>query len=872
MTARIFNGQFYGHILPEIMRNTCNSMQLANPTSQTWHGELPLSQLYEALATDGTGLDKQEAARRLQSVRRNEHHPAGRLRKILAILVNQFRSPLVLLLLVAVVLSAFLGEVSDTLIIGCIILASGLLSFWQEFKAGKAVEKLQKLISQKSRVFRDSAELTIDAADVVAGDLVLLRAGDIIPADCRIIDSNELHVNESSLTGESFPAEKMPGQLNGQTALSGSFNCLWQGTSVISGTGRALVVRTGLDTVFGKLRESLSETSETAFEHGIRGFGYFLLQITTVLTLVILAVNIYFGKPLIDSVLFSLALAVGMAPELLPAIMTVSMSSAAARMMERKVIVKKLSSIFNLGEVTVLCTDKTGTVTEGAVRVCGAVDAEGNSQKQLHLYAYLNALMQQGFANPIDEALVELGLDTRGFRRLNEVPYDFIRKRLTVLTGHQDGNLMISKGAFENILEACSKVRTGQGVDIPLDQAYRRQLFQRYQAYAEQGYRVLGIAIKPTELDHITRNDEREMSFAGYLLLEDPLKASSLTSVHRLMDLGVTVKIITGDNRFAAMHIAQKLGIASDRVLTGPQLDELSPEAFLQRVMGTAVYAEIEPHQKVRIVKALREAGAVTAYIGDGINDVAAINAADAGISTHNAVDVAKQAADFVLMEKDLSVLADGIVEGRKSFANSMKYIFISTGATFGNMFSVAGASLLLPFLPMLPKQILLTNFITDLPALAIASDAVDPQQTSRPGKWSMSLIRRFMVVFGLHSSFFDFVTFYVLYYKLHLTGAAFRTGWFLESVITELLILLIVRTQGPFLSSKPSKVLVWLTVGALSVTLLLPISPLAKTMGFLVMSVKELSWIGFILVAYIVTADLLKVWFFRRVKKAAQH
>lgn len=854
-----------------MIRSTFGSIQLADPEPEIRVGEASLPELLGQLATDGGGLDGPQAASRLQSLRGNGHKPAGSLRKILAILVNQFRSPLVLLLVVAVVLSAFLGEVSDTLIIGCIILASGLLSFWQEFKAGRAVEKLQKLISQKSRVFRENAELTIDAADVVPGDLVLLRAGDIIPADCRIIDSNELHVNESSLTGESFPAEKMPGQLTGQTALSDSFNCLWQGTSVISGTGRALVVRTGAHTVFGKLRESLSETSETAFEHGIRGFGYFLLQITTVLTLVILAVNVYFGKPLIDSVLFSLALAVGMAPELLPAIMTVSMSSAATRMMQRKVIVKKLSSIFNLGEVTVLCTDKTGTVTEGTVRVCDAVDAEGNSRKQLHLYAYLNALMQQGFANPIDQALIQVPMDVRGYMRLNEVPYDFIRKRLTVLAGRQDGNLMISKGAFENILEVCSKVLDGKGSSVDLDEPRRLRLFQRYQAYSEQGYRVLGIAIRQTKLAHIDRGDESEMSFAGYLLLEDPLKASSLGSMRRLMDLGVSVKIITGDNRFAAMHIAQKLGIESDRVLTGAELDELSPEAFQRRALGIAVYAQIEPHQKVRIVKALRQAGAVTAYMGDGINDVAAINASDAGISTHNAVDVAKQAADFVLMEKDLSVLADGILEGRKSFANSMKYIFISTGATFGNMFSVAGASLLLPFLPMLPKQILLTNFITDFPALTIASDAVDPEQTARPGKWSMGLIRQFMVVFGLHSSFFDFVTFYVLYYKLHLKGAAFRTGWFLESVITELLILLIVRTQGPFLNSKPSKVLIWFTLGALIFTLLLPISPLAGVMGFAFMSGEELSWIGCILIAYVITADFLKVSFFRRGKKRAR-
>jgi Mg2+-importing ATPase len=840
-------------------------MSAADSISQIQLGEIPLPALYQALDTDGNGLNNGQAEERLQRARANKPRSGRQSPRALSTLIHQFKSPLVLLLVVAVVLSAFLGEVSDTLIIGCIILASGLLSFWQEFKAGKAVEKLQKLISQKSTVLRDGIEQVIDAQQVVPADLILVKAGDIIPADCRIIDSNELHVNESSLTGESFPAEKMAGQISSRTALSDSFNCLWQGTNVISGTGKAVVVRTGGDTVFGKLRASLSDNPETAFERGIRGFGYFLLQITTVLTLVILAVNVYFGKPLIDSVLFSLALAVGMAPELLPAIMTVAMSKAAARMMERKVIVKKLSSIFNLGEVTVLCTDKTGTITEGSVRVCDAVDAAGKSCQHLRQYAYLNAVMQQGFANPIDQALADLALGENGYRRLNEVPYDFIRKRVTVLAASDKGNVMISKGALESILEVCSLLEIEMGATIQLDQAHRTSLLGQYQAYCEQGYRVLGIAVKNTELGHITRADESEMSFAGFLLLEDPLKASSLASLQKLRALDVEVKIITGDNRFAAAHIARTLAIESDRILTGPDLDNLSEEAFGQRVMNIAVFAEIEPHQKVRVVKALREQGAVTAYIGDGINDVAAINAADAGISTDNAVDVAKQAADFVLIEKDLSVLADGILEGRKSFANSMKYIFITTGATFGNMFSMAGASLLLPFLPMLPKQILLTNFITDFPALAIASDHVDSQQTTGAGKWNMGMIRRFMVVFGLHSSFFDFLTFYVLYFHLQLSGAAFRTGWFMESVVTELLILLVVRSRRPFLASRPSNSLFWLTFAALAVTVILPASPMANQLGFARIAPGEAAWIFGILVAYVISADLLKVRFFSR-------
>ncbi|SKB43249.1 magnesium-translocating P-type ATPase [Dyadobacter psychrophilus] len=824
---------------------------------------LPISTVFDLLDSNLHGLNE-DIVRDRQKQNLKENIGDSELKKGLKIFIRQFTSPLVLLLVIAVLLSAILGEISDTLIIFSILVVTGLLSFWQELHAGKAVEKLREMIEIKSLVVRDGKEELVNTTKIVPGDILRLKAGDIIAADCRIIESNELHVNESSLTGESYPAEKMAGITDESAPLAKTFNCLWEGTNVVSGTATVVAVYTGNDTLFGKIAASLSDTHETAFEKGIKQFGYFLLQITAALTLIIFAINIYFHKPLLDSLLFSLALAVGMAPELLPAIMTVAMSSGATRMMKKKVIVKKLSSIFNLGEVNVLCSDKTGTITEGTVVAKDFVDVYGKPDDQVRLIAFLNASMQKGFANPVDQAICALDLDTCGFVKLGEIPYDFIRKRLSVLVGFEDKITIISKGALANILEVCEFVKSETGELQPLDKQMRSHINARFEAFSKEGFRVLGIASKLFSSGKMIREDEKEMTFMGYLLLEDPLKESSMASIGRLRDMQVQFKIITGDNRYAAAHIAQKLGVSQPQILTGDELNKMSPEALLNRALKTDVFSEIEPHQKVRIVKALQTAKRVVAYMGDGINDVAAINAADAGISTSNAVDAAKQAADFVLLEKDLSVLADGIQEGRKSFANSMKYIFITTGATFGNMFSVAAASLFLPFLPMLPKQILLTNFITDLPALAIASDNVDQQQLASPGRWNMKLIRNFMIVFGLHSSVFDFLTFYVLYFYFHLTGAAFRTGWFLESVITELLILLVIRTKVSFFRSKPGKLLLLITVFALILAIYLPWSPFALSLGLTGVPFAQVLVLLGILTAYMITADWLKVWFFQ--------
>jgi len=827
------------------------------------YSSVPINELYNRLQSSDKGLVAEVAEKRMKE-QLKFYKSESRFKKEMKLLIRQFTNPLVLLLVIAVILSALLGQSSDSIIILFIVLTTGFLGFWQESNAGRAMEKLRSLIEMKHTVLRAGLPAQLPTQEIVPGDIILLNAGDIIPADCRIVESNELHVNESSLTGESFPVEKSEGETDDKWPIAKKFNCLWQGTNVISGMATAIAVQTGSQTVFGHMAHSIGQTPETAFEKGIKHFGFFLLRITVFLSIIILLTNLYFRKPFFDSVLFSLALAVGMAPELLPAIMTFAMSAGAKRMSKKKVIVKKLSCIFNFGEVDVLCTDKTGTITEGNVVVKDILDVCGKANDRLQLYAFLNATLQNGFTNPIDQAITALNIPIGGYEKINEVPYDFIRKRLTVAVQYKGERFFITKGAFKNILEVCSSFETESGSIEIISDELRTNLENKFIGYSEEGYRVLGLSYKQTQADKINRNDENEMVFLGFILLEDPLKDDASASILRLEELHIKVKVITGDNRFAAFHAAKKIGVQNPSILTGDEMNKLYPEALIVKARDTDIFAEIEPNQKELIIKALQKSNLTVAYIGDGINDVTAINAADIGVSTNNAADIAKEAADFVLLEKDLLVLADGIHEGRKSFLNSMKYIFITTGATFGNMFSVAGASLFLPFLPMLPKQILLTNLITDLPFLTIASDHVDEEQLQRPGKWNLRLIRNFMIVFGLHSSVFDFITFYMLYIYFRLPESAFRTGWFLESAITELLILFIVRTKKSFIKSKPGRLLLITAVTAFIITVYLPFSPFANLLGFSIAHPQQIMVIALILVTYVVTADLLKIVFFR--------
>lgn len=786
--------------------------------------------------------------------------------KDIKLFIRQFESPMMLLLIGAVALSAFLGDYSDVFIILFIVLSTGLLSFFQERNAGKVVEKLQSMLSLKSTVLRDGKETQTDSDKVVAGDMILLKAGDMIPADCILIEENELHVNEASLTGESFPVKKEVGQLAADTELSKRYNSIWEGSNIVSGNAKALVINTGSNTVFGEIADSITKVNETAFEKGIKDFGYFLMKITLFLSIFILIINLLNHKNIVESALFALALAVGMAPELLPAITTIAMSAGAKRMLAKKVIVKKLSSIQNLGEVNLLCTDKTGTITEGVIKVAYLQNAFGEKSDFVGQLAYWNAALESGYENPIDAALKALPqYTTENVQKLGEVPYDFVRKRLSIALKNNHGNILVSKGAVPQVLSVCTNVQLADQsiADINL---YLKQIEERFEQYGENGLRAIGVAFKNLDKDSITLQDENDMTFAGFILLEDPIKAGITETISELDKLKVGLKIITGDNKNVAHAIGERIGFKNPKIMTGQELANTSSEALPQLIKQVNVFAEVEPQQKEMIIRSLRKNFAV-AYIGDGINDVSAINAADVGISVSNAVDVAREAADFVLMEKDLMVLADGMKEGRKTFANTLKYIFINTGSTFGNMFSVAFASLVLPFLPMLPKQILLTNFITDFPYLSVASDNVDEEQLDRPGVWNLKLIRNYMIVFGIHSSLFDIITFLTLLYVLKVKESAFQTGWFVESILTELFILFIIRTRKNFFKSQPSQSLLYLSLLGLIITIALLYMPFAAYLGLTPLPFYYLGMMLFIVLLYVITADWLKIWFFKKYK-----
>jgi Mg2+-importing ATPase len=641
------------------------------------------------------------------------------------------------------------------------------------------------------------------------------------------------------------------------------------GTHVVSGSATALVVRTGKETEFGKVSERLKlRPLETEFEHGIRRFGYFLMEVTLLLVVAIFAINVYLARPVLDSFLFSLALAVGLTPQLLPAIISINLSHGAKQMAQNKVIVKRLASIENFGSMNVLCSDKTGTLTEGTVHVQSALDVDGAPSDKVLLHAYINAFYETGFTNPIDEAIrAHRQFDLSGYQKQDEIPYDFLRKRLSILVSHEGTHLMVTKGALMDVLGVCSSAETAGGsvVDIA---TVRDRIQQHFEEFSNKGFRTLGVAFKNMGSEsRISKDHEAGMTFSGFLVLFDPPKARIIDTITSLKNLGVTLKVITGDNHLVAANVSEQMGLKNRQILTGRELGQLSDAALLERVSEVNIFAEIEPNQKERIILALRKAGNVVGYMGDGINDASALHAADVGISVDSAVDVAKDAADIVLLEKDLGVLVQGVREGRGTFANTLKYVFMATSANFGNMFSMAGVSLVLPFLPLLPKQILLTNMLTDFPEMTIATDSVDDEMVNYPRRWNIKVIRQFMITFGIVSSVFDFLTFGALLLLLHATQVQFRTGWFLESVVSASLIVLVIRSRKPFYKSRPGKYLLRTTLSIVAVTLALPFTPLAEVFGFSPLPIPFLLFIGIIVLLYIITAEAAKRVFYKRVK-----
>jgi Mg2+-importing ATPase len=834
-----------------------------NPTF--WH--TPIETLLTQLGTTSRGLSSAEAKARLTQTAKNKlntrrRSPAWRL------LLAQFESPIILILLFATVLSFFVHDHVGALIILAIVLVSGLLGFWQEHGAANAVEKLLALVQVKTTVLRDSKTIQVPATEIVPGDVITLQSGSSIPGDSLILESNDLFINEASLTGETYPVEKSPAILPAETPLNARSNTLFMGTNVVSGSATAVTVLTGRDTEFGQVSAHLQlKPPETEFESGIRHFGYLLMEVTLFLVIGIFAVNVYLARPVLDSFLFALALAVGLTPQLLPAIISINLAHGARNMAERKVIVKRLASIENFGSMNVLCSDKTGTLTEGVVTVQGAFDINGKDNTKVLLHAYLNASFETGFANPIDQAIRSFKpFDISSYQKVGEVPYDFIRKRLSIVIDNADARLMVTKGALSNVLDVCSLAETPSGV-VDLAEA-RETIDQHFARFSSQGLRTLGIAYRSWETsESAIPRQESAMTFLGFIVLADPPKPDIVETIGALRNLGVTLKMITGDNRLVAAHVGQQVGLSNAKVLSGPELYHLSDEALRHRVLQTDIFAEIEPNQKERIILALKKAGNVVGYMGDGINDASALHAADVGISVSSAVDVAKEAADIVLLEQDLKVLLQGVRGGRETFANTLKYVFMATSANFGNMFSMAGASLFLPFLPLLPKQVLLTNFLTDFPEMTIATDAVDAESLEQPRRWNIDFIRRFMLSFGIISSVFDYLTFGILLFLLHAKPTEFRTGWFIESVISASVIVLVIRTKRPFYQSKPGRALMGTTLLIVVLTVILPFTPLGRIFGFGPIPPSFLLALGVIMVLYISLAEIAKHYFYRFVR-----
>lgn len=820
--------------------------------------------LLKVLDATAGGLSTAEAARRLTETGPNTL--AGHVTPMwLQLLVSRFTSPLVLILIVAAGVSLAVRQWLDAWIVLGIVVLTAVLSFVQEYRAAAAVQALRQRVAVSAQVLRDGGMQKLPVESIVPGDIVELSAGSLVPADARVLEARDCYVSQAMLTGESLPVAKQPGECPGGASLAQRDNSVFMGTSVRSGWARAIVVETGMRTVFGGIAERLRRRPlETEFELGLRRLGNFLVRLMLTVVIVVLAANIVLHRPMIDTLLFAAALAVGLSPELLPAILTVTLSHGARAMAREGVIVKRLNAIENLGSMDVLCTDKTGTLTNGVIALDAAIDPDGSPSKEVLHFAAMNAVMQAGIHNALDDAIKERatadGIDVQATEKIGEIPFDFQRRRLGVVARLDGGDaVLVTKGAVANVLDACTRVSTEAG-DATMDDARKADATARFIAWSEQGYRVLALARRRVDVrDHYDARDEADMTLLGFLLFFDAPDPQVAATLAGLQALGVQVKIVTGDNRYVARHVARSIGMPVQEEMTGEALRQLNNDALWHRASKTTLFAEIEPNQKERIIAALRHAGHVVGFLGDGINDAPALHAADVGISVDTAVDVAKDAADFVLLRHDLDVIRKGVDEGRRTFANTIKYIFIATSGNFGNMLSMAAASLFLPFLPLLAKQILLNNFLGDVPSLGIATDRVDDEWRSTPHRWDIGLIRRAMLTFGLTSSAFDLITFVTLFSLAGASEETFRTGWFVESLLTELWVLLVLRTYRPFFRSRPGRILLASALLMTFVALALPYSVVASWFGLVALSWTTVGAVTLIAVLFVATCEVIK-------------
>jgi P-type Mg2+ transporter len=813
--------------------------------------------------SSAAGLDPAEADRRLQASRQRVRAGARSV-SLGRVVLAQLQSPLLLLLVFAAAVSAITREWIDAGLVLLIVLVSVGIGALREYKGQAAAAALAARIRVRVSVVRAGVVQRVPADEVVVGDIITLAAGSLVPADAVVLEASDCHVNEAVLTGEAFGVEKAPGIVAAATPLARRTNSVFQGSNVQSGTARCLVVATGSDTEYGAIAETLhTAPPETEFDRGLRHFGYLLVKMMLLITALVFTVHLALERPALETLLFAIALAVGLSPELLPAILSVNLARGAAMMASRGVLVRHLSAIENLGSMDVLCTDKTGTLTEGVVRLEGAYDSSGARSSRVLELGAINAHFETGLPSALDDAILsELSPLQAGLTKLAEVPFDFVRKRVSVVVSSAEGVRLITKGAVQNVLDVSTRLADGS----PLDAEQREQIARLHAGWAGQGIRALAVGSRVlAQKPRFDRADEVELTFEGFLTFVDRPKPGAREALAELERLGVRVKIITGDTRLVAEHIARQVGISNPSVLTGAELDRLPAEALWHAAERADLFVEVDPRQKERIISSLRLAGHVVGFLGDGVNDAPAMHVADTSLSVDGAVDVAREAADFVLLERDLGVLRRGIEAGRTTFANTLKYVLTTTSANLGNMISMAIASLFLPFLPLLAGQILLNNFLSDIPAIGLGGDAVDDELVAEPRRWDMRFIGRFMLEFGALSSAFDLITFGVLLFAFHATVPEFRTGWFVLSLLTELVIALVVRTRRPFYRSRPGRVL-WISTGALIVlALALPFLPYVDLLGFEPLPLALLLALAGITGAYVVGAEALKRWFYRR-------
>lgn len=800
-----------------------------------------LTNLFATLHSGPTGLSSEEARTRLKQYGFNEPVTQKRTSLILRFL-SFFANPLALILLIAAIVTRILGDHVNSTIIIVMVVLSAVLDFVQTVRSQNAASSLQSRVAPTATAVRDGHDLEVLRREIVPGDVVKLIGGDLVPGDARLIEAHDLHVNEASLTGESLPAEKDAND------AAPALNSVYLGTSVVSGSAIALVTATGARTQFGDIAARLAaRPPETEFERGTRRFGFFILQTVFLLIMFVVIVSVAFRKNALESLLFAVALAVGLTPEFLPVIVTVTLGEGALRMSRQKVIVKNVASIQNFGSMDVLCSDKTGTLTTGQMAVEAHVDPSGKTSDRAFLLAYLNSLHESGVedpssaavrhrqnANPLDLAILAYDHpDVHTYQKLDEIPFDFERRRVSVVVGNGGKRLLITKGAPESVLTVCTSYEADGKVSA-LDERSMSAAEATYMSLAAKGLRAVAVAYRDAGVQPAYRMaDEKEMTLAGYITFVDPPLPGVKEIIAGLNADGVQVKIITGDNEAVARHVCSEVGLRVDRILQGTEMDSIGDAALTARVQQTDVFARMSPAQKNRIILALKRSGHVVGYMGDGINDAPSLHAADVGISVFNAVDVAKDAAQIILLEPNLQVLHSGILEGRKAFGNVVKYLLMGTSSNFGNMFSMAGAFLILPFLPMLPAQILLNNFLYDFSQITIPTDHVDKTFIHKPRKWDISFIRKFMLVVGPISSIFDFLTFFAMLNLFHAGERLFHTGWFVESLATQTLVLFIIRTQGNPFRSRPSLPLAASIAVIIGIGLWLPFSPMAAVLGF---------------------------------------